>query len=267
MPSSGIGSYSVKIHQIAFGGLFFLAVAMAVRAMAYGGTANVKLLAAASIGVSIVLALDKYYWVLCPFLFASGISIPGLPFDGKELGVLSLVGVHFIRQAMRKERPIRLTGPIVAALPIFAWIVFIWCLNPTGIAMFGSSSIGARFYVQIILGLLALLVLSTLRFTERDCQVLFYVLLLAAAVAFARSIINQHLSSQSLGGDQGEATNRYELLGVMPFYTLLFARYSLRQITSSLWRLLALLGLAAMAVYTGKRRVKRLSNGLPTWTF
>lgn len=37
MPSSGLGAYQVKIHQIVFGGLFFLVVLMGVRAMMAGG--------------------------------------------------------------------------------------------------------------------------------------------------------------------------------------------------------------------------------------
>ena len=37
MPSSGLGAYQVKIHQLIFGGLFFLLVLMGVRAMMWGG--------------------------------------------------------------------------------------------------------------------------------------------------------------------------------------------------------------------------------------
>ena len=95
MPSSGLGAYQVKIHQIVFGGLFFLIVLMGVRAMMSGGAGNLKMLAALSVSVGVVLALDKYYWVLGPLLFSSGLRMPGLPFDGKELGCILLIGVYF----------------------------------------------------------------------------------------------------------------------------------------------------------------------------
>ena len=253
MPSSGLGAYQVKIHQIVFGGLFCLVVLLGVRAMMAGGTGNLKLLAALSVTIGIVLALDKYYWVLGPLLFSSGIRMPGLPFDGKELGCIILIGVYFIRQAMHKEHPIRLTGAILSALPIFCWICLIWMLNPTGMAMLGSSTIGARFYLAILLGFGALFVLSALRFTERDCQILFYIMVVSAIFSFGRSILMDRLTALA-PGTEGESMARYELLGALPLFVLLFSRYRLSQISTSLWKLLAAVGLAGVTIYTGKRR-------------
>ncbi|MGI5867989.1 MAG: hypothetical protein ACOX9C_00900 [Kiritimatiellia bacterium] len=255
MPSSGLGAYQVKIHQIVFGGLFFLVVLMGVRAMMAGGVGNLRLLAALSVSVGVILALDKYYWVLGPLFFTSELRMPGLPFNGMELGCIVLISVYFVRQAMHKEHPMKLTGAILAALPIFCWICMIWMINPTGMAMLGSSRIGARFYFQILLGFGAFLVLSSLRLSERDCRILFYVLLGSALYSFGQTVFLERIADWASGSDRdNELMSRYELLGALSFYTLLFSRYRLSQISTSLWKLLAAVGLAGVSIYTGKRR-------------
>ena len=175
MAGGNLNAYTVKIRQLAWAGVFFAASMLALRGLMFGQSANMRLLVVAVSVLGVVLALDKYYWLTCPAFFVLGMRLPGLPFDGRELGCLSIIGVYFIRQAMHKEHPLKLTGAILAALPIFCWICIIWLINPTGLAMFGSSSIGARFYLQILLGFGAFVVLSALRLSERDCRILFSV--------------------------------------------------------------------------------------------
>ena len=103
MPSSGLGAYQVKIHQVVFGGLFLLVVLMGVRGMAAGSVVNLQKLGALSIIAALVFALDKYYWLLCPFLMVIPFSIPGLPFDSGELGRLLFLGLFIARSAFRRE--------------------------------------------------------------------------------------------------------------------------------------------------------------------
>ncbi len=254
MPSSGLGAYQVKIHQIVFGGLFFVAVAMAVRTMMFGGTANVKLLASASVIVAAVLALDKYYWILAPFLFVTGFSVPGLPFSDRELACLVVISVYFIRLAMHKEHAIKLDQRVLIAFPIFIWICAIWMMNPTGMAMLGSSTIGARFYLLIVLGVLTLLVLSSLRFSERDCRILFYVIVAGSLFSFLRTQVNVKLGAMSSDVDFGQRGTRYDLLGALTLYTLMLSRYSLGRIFRSGWKVSLVLLLAVLTTYSGKRR-------------
>ena len=63
MPSSGLGAYQVKIHQIIFGGLFFVVALSAVRGLAAGNVTNVKMLGALSVVAAAVFALDRHYWL------------------------------------------------------------------------------------------------------------------------------------------------------------------------------------------------------------
>lgn len=254
MPSSGLGAYQVKIHQIVFGGLFFLIVLMGVRAMMSGGAGNLKLLAVLSIVVAAVLALDKYYWVLCPALIGSRLAVPGLPFSGAEVGCLLLVAVYFVRQAMRKEHAIRLNRHVFIAFPVFLWIAMVWMLNPTGMAMLGSSSIGARFYFQVVLGFVTLLVLSAFRLSERDCRVLFGVIVAASLFSFFQTQFSARVNAFEEGIALEERGSRYYLLGALTLYILMFSRYRLSVILSSLWKLGLVLLFALLTVYSGKRR-------------
>lgn len=254
MPSSGLGAYQVKIHQIIFGGVFFVLTLAAVRGMMFGGTANVKMMAAGSIAFAAILALDNYFWVALPALYFGAFKIPGLSFSPEEAGSLALIGVYFVRQAMHKEPPIKLTRKVLIAFPVFIWICLVWILNPTGMAMLGSSSIGARFYFQIALGFVTLLVLSAFHFTERDCKILFFVALSASLFSFLQSIAQFQANVIANDMSLDESSSRYYLLGALTLFTLVLSRYSLRQILGSPWKLPLVLFLAALSVYTGKRR-------------
>ena len=254
MPSSGLGAYQVKIHQILFGGLFFLVVLGGVRTMMFGGTANIKMLAMGCIVMAAMFALDKYYWVL--FLAFSGmdISIPGLPFSSEEFGCILLIGVYFIRNAMHKEYPIKFNRKVLIAFPVFIWICAIWILNPTGMNILGSESIGARFYFQIVLGFLMLLVLSTFRFSEKDCKIMFFLAVGMSLFSFLSTQINVQLAqgADDLFAEEGQG--RYDLLGLLTLYTLMLSRYRLSKIVTSFWKFFLVFLFAAVTVYTGKRR-------------
>jgi hypothetical protein len=215
------------------------------------------LLAALSVVVGVVRALDKYYWVICPVLFVSGIAIPGLPFSGRELGCLILIGVYFVRQALHKEQQIKLNRKVFIAFPVFFWICVVWMLNPTGMAILGAETIGARFYFQIVLGFFSLLVLSSFRLNERDCRILFYAVTVSCGFEAVLTFIHPMAGMFSSEGDEIEMDgrmSRYEFLGAMSLYVLMFSRYRLSEILSSLWKLLLVLVFAALTIYSGKRR-------------
>ena len=256
MPSSGLGAYQVKIHQIIFGGLLFLLVLAGVKGMMYGGAGDLKQLGVLTLATGVVLALDKYYWVLFVALPGFAVKIPGLPFDGSELGCIFLIAVYFIRQAMHKERPIRPTADLLIALPVFAWIALVWFMNPTGMAMLGASSIGARFYFKIVLGYLAMHVLSAIRLSESDCKILFRILLISAVYSMLATVAGAEISA--LGGEEeagvDERAGRYEFLGAMYVYLVVFSRYSLTEILRSASKTVLVVACAVLTIYTGKRR-------------
>lgn len=256
MPSSGLGAYQVKIHQILFGGLFFLAVLGGVRGMMFGGSGNVKMLAAASLAIACVLLLDSFYWLLAPILITIGLQIPGLPFDGIELGCVTLVVVYFVRSAMHKEHPIKINRNLLIAFPLLSWILLIWILNPTGMNILGSTTIGARFYFKIAVGASALCVLSTLRLSETDCRILFVCLLMGSLYAFISSIVGHQIRSMELPSQDSAraAASQYHLLGALSLYLLMMSRNSLSRLLTSLSKLILTFLFALFVLFSGKRQ-------------
>lgn len=255
MSSSGLGAYQVKIHQILFGGLFFLLVLAGVKGMMSGGPGSLKQLGAMTVFLGTVLALDRYYWILFVCLSGFAINIPGLPFDGSELGCIVLISVYFIRQAMHKEQPIRLTADLLVAFPVFTWIVFVWMINPTGMAILGSSSIGARFYFKIVLGFISLHVLSAIRLHEQDCKILFRLLMISALYSAASTVFREKMGGISMDdGLWDQDKSHYEFLGAVMIYVLIFSRYSLSEILRSVSKTAFILICAVLTIYSGKRR-------------
>jgi len=250
MPSRGLGAYSVKIHQIVFGGLFLLVTAFAIRGMATGSTSNIKMLATLSVFAGIVLALDKYYWLICPVLLVLPFNIPGLPFGSGELARIILVGMFFVRSALGRDDVCKFrTETLVAALYFF-WIVAIFCINPAGMNIFGSEILGGRFYFQILLGFLTLLTFSRLRLTERDARYWMYALLAAQAFKFLMGMVGGYAFVVS--GEEATLSN-YFLIPATPLLLLLLCHYDLRYIVSFSWRFIVALGLALAVAYSGKR--------------
>ena len=251
MAVQDLRSYQVRFYQVLFG-LGFVALALVVVKMMMRGNVNRFGMAAAIVaGIAVILALDKYYWVLFPLLTTFGLKIPGLPFSGDELGCIALIGCYFVRLATKRSGRIRFTRELLVVYPIFFWIVGIWFANPTGLAIFGSETIGARFYIKILLGFFVMHVLSTFPFHEKECKIFFS--------AYFVGCLFSTLMRAVWGGvseclETGEVGSRYYLLGFSTVYALLFSRYSLSHILSSFGLFLTMSGTALATIATGKRK-------------
>ncbi len=201
--------------------------------------------------------LDRYYWILCPLMMSLSMRVPGLPFNGNECGVIILFAIYFVRNALHREMPVKWDRRLFVVLPAFVWMMFFMVVNPTGINLLGSESIGGRFYFTVVLGFLGLIALSTHRFTEKDCKVLFSVVAGAAIL----STLRNSLWSSMFGGedvyigedDAAASGSHYELLGAVSLYALIFARYSVSEVLQSFKRLCAVLLFVVLAIYSGKR--------------
>lgn len=251
MAVQDLRSYQVRFYQVLFG-LGFVALALVVVKMMMRGNVNRFGMAAAIVaGIAVILALDKYYWVLFPLLSTFGLKIPGLPFSGGELGCIALIGCYFVRLATKRSGRIRFTRELLVVYPIFFWIVGIWFANPTGLAIFGSETIGARFYIKILLGFFVMHVLSTFPFREKECKIFFYTLF--CGVVFS-TLTNAVWGGVAESLETGEVGARYYLLGFSTVYALLFSRYSLSHILSTFGLFLLTSGSALATIATGKRK-------------
>jgi glucan phosphoethanolaminetransferase (alkaline phosphatase superfamily) len=58
-----------------------------------------------------------------------------------------------------------------------AWVLFIFCLYPVGLAAFGAATMGGRFYAQLALAFMAFIIIASREITEKDLKwVIFFIL-------------------------------------------------------------------------------------------
>lgn len=249
---ANLSSIQTKIIPIIFGLALFAVAFSAVKGMVYGNVTNVKMLAGLVVVGGIVFVLDKYYWLLYPAFYTLGIKLPGLPFDGSELGCIFLIGIYTLRLALQKEKTTKPCTFLLLCFPFLLWIFIVWCLNPTGLAMFGSSTIGARFYLQIVLSFLACCVMCAKVINEEDAKKLFVIIVIAQ---FVNAFISLFLTGLVTTNDEGEMKQgQYQFLFALSFYTFMFCRYSLSDVFKFAWKFFAVVFLALLTIYTGKRR-------------
>jgi hypothetical protein len=191
-------------------------------------------------GIAAILLLGRHYWYLIPFSVLS--ALPAIPLAGRtidlvEVTIAACSAIFFARLAMKKERFIPFRPTHTALLLSFAWICWIWYLNPTGLAALGAGTIGARFYVKIILGFLAFLVIASQKPTEIDFRRLLWIVFIGAILntlygMFSFFVLGGAEAEQGAGGLE-EYTWHQILAG--PALTgawLIFALYKPSQIFS-----------------------------------
>lgn len=248
-------AYQSKIIQICFGFIFFAIVLYVTRKMMFGSRATAGLLAASVVFLAITFALDSRYWVISPLLMTGAFRIPGQRFDGFELACLSVTAIHFIRVGIHRDHAAHITRDIFPAIPLLCWMAFVFFLNPTGMSLLGSSSVGGRFYFKIVIGFTAMLALSTQRVDETGARWLFWGLLLSFTIRLARGVLSPGADpdAEVYVGAAPEVSARYAFITAASIYTLVFARKSLTDLLRS-FGLIVLMGiLALLTIYSGKR--------------
>lgn len=238
-----------RIIQIAFSAAFIGVCLYAIRGMMFGSSFFAKLLILGIVGTAIVFALDKRYWILSAFLFGYNETIPVVRFTGAELGAIVLVATYFVRQALHRD--VKADGSklyVLAALPFMAWMCLVWSLNPVGMFIFGSTSIGGRFYLKVILAFLSLFVLSNLRFDERDCKVLCISLACGYVAFVLRGLVWSDVDEAVLG-----SSVHYVFLNLSFVAPMFLCRFSAPELLSRIGPLLLFLITFGLSFYSGNR--------------
>jgi hypothetical protein len=214
------------------------------------------------------LALGRLYWYLVPFALAS--NLPTLPIGGRtielgELFVAACSAVFLARIALKKEELVIFRATHIPILLSFAWIVVVWANNPTGLIMFGSETIGARFYLKILLGFFAFVMLASQKPSEEDLQriilLVFFGIMTKAGFDLARHFVF------GVGGDIAqpgqtatlslEEYSWHQILAdpalIIVWYLL--ARFKVSELfsVSRPWGVLVFLFAVALAMMSGKR--------------
>lgn len=246
-------SYRIRLYQVCFGFLVVFAGFWIVSKTARGSSLFFKLFVALTLGTVMTVWLDRRYWLFVPWFFYSGVAIPGVPFSGMELAALSVIAVFFCRSVVERKFVIRIDRDVLTVLPVFFWMALVFLLNPPGLASLGSTKIGLRFYLQIVFAFFALLVLSAQRFDERDGKLLFFSIVAAHVVSLFMSmgLVSAFRSGISTGEEQA---TQYGLLGFTSLFIIVFSRYPISRILSSVPLIFLCALFAGGTILSGKRR-------------
>ncbi len=251
-----------RIYQIVFGVAFLFVCYGAVRSMMFGSVTKAKQIAFLSMAFGVIMLLDTKYWLLLPLCMILGIKVPGLPFNSIELGCIVFSSMHLMRMALRRDVTTHWNRCLLCAFPLFFWICFVWMLNPTGMHILRSSSMGGRFYFRILFAFVAMCCLGSIRLEEADCRLFFQIIVCGAILSIVLNGIAPGLRDIE---EESQNLSRYYLLAFAGLYNILWARYSIMDILTSI-RLLAIVALSGLSmIISGKRSVTASVALLPIY--
>lgn len=215
-----------------------------------------------SIGGGLLLWMGRYYWIIIPFAMMS--DLPAVPIGGRllslaELSMAACMLIFLLRLALRREK-VHLDPIVFFVLCGFLWVVSIYILNPVGFAFLGSSTVGARDYQKIMLGVFSFLVISNQTVDSRIAGWLIIAWIIApiisaiyAALGFYYFDVGSELIADPL---EGEYT-WHQAIG-FPAYCIiiwLFSKYPPSQVFSpvTLGRSAIYLLCVTVVLFSGKR--------------
>lgn len=213
-------------------------------------------------GIAVLLRMGSHYWMLIPVAMMT--DLPAIPIAGRMLSLAELsmgacIAVFMLRLALRREK-CHLTPLMVFVLLGLFWVVCIYLKNPVGFAFLGSSTVGARDYQKILLGVCSFIVISNQKIGDREAKWLIIAWIVApiiaalySAIAFLIFDMGTELVADPL---EGEYT-WHQAMG-FPAYCIaiwLFSKYSPSQVFSpvTFGRMAIFFLCVAVALYSGKR--------------
>jgi hypothetical protein len=195
--------------------------------------AKVIMIVSAGMGVSVMLILGDKYWMLIPFSLAAS-RLPTIPLGGRavelpELVIVACSVVFFLRLARRREKLIVWRRANIPILLFMAWVGMVFVLNPIGVAAFGSSVGGGRFYLKLALAFAAFLILSSRRYSEKDMRWIIAFIILGAFFTLAYGIASYVLTGPAVDATTGMMRDEFytwhQELSV-PAYTIVFVMFA-----------------------------------------
>jgi hypothetical protein len=163
------------------------------RAAGQGQLMHIALVFGVMIGAPLLLSLGKNYWYLIPASLLSG--LPAIPFGGRNIGLAELsialcFGIFITRVAFKLDKIVLWRATHIPIYLFMVWVAFIFSLYPVGLAVFGSATMGARFYVQLVLAFMAFLIVSSREITAQDVKWIIGFILACSVVSCVYNIIS-----------------------------------------------------------------------------
>lgn len=249
MTSHTFQSYKTRLLQIVFG-LAVVAAGLNTVRNSMGGSDRPLKTVVSFVGLSIALiSLKNKYWLLSAFCFGFSARLQVIPFEGTEFGSLVLLSMFAVRKSLDRNRfALFRKGLVWAAAPFLAWMSFVWLMNPTGMFILGSSTIGGRFYFKVYLAFCSMVVLSAMRFNDRDSRLLLLAYLFGVGFYVGRRL---------LFGDVGlvfdSNSPHYVFSECSKVAAFVLCRYSATEIATRFWPFLGCCSMFLLTVYSGNR--------------
>ena len=256
MPKNNLAQYSTLFYQLIFGGIFLAIILWASKTMMFGSKTNVMMVGGMMAGIAIILLMDDYYWLLLPILQATDINIPGLPFNGFEVGQIAVIIMYFVRKSVvrTKENSVSLNSDLLIVMPMILWIFGMYCYKPCGMNILESKMLGGRWYMQILLAFLSLQVMSTWRLDEKQCKTLYWAMIGTTALELTRNFVRSpdllFFGSREFSHTSGSL---YDFIGFITFFILFFSRHRLYVLVTDMKKLAMVFATGALVAYSGKR--------------
>lgn len=226
---------------------------------------KVVLVFGAGATISVFLFLGNNYWMLIP-LSLGAMKMPTVPLGGRSLEFpeLAIVGcsiMFLVRIATRKDKLHLWQSVNLPFLLFMLWVCMVFVINPVGLAMLGSSTGGARFYLKIALAFGAFVILSNRTYTERDIRWVIGFIIFGAFFSLFYGVTNYILVGPEIDaatGLQKEEFYTWHQELAIPAFTitfLIFARYSPRQVfgIQKPWLIVVYLLCMLAVLLSGKR--------------
>jgi hypothetical protein len=258
-------SLNINMLQLQLVGMLLLGLGFAAYvgvAIGNQDTRLVMLIIGAMAGIAVLLRLGNYYWMLIPVAMMT--DLPAIPIAGRllslaELSMGACIALFMLRLALRRER-FRLTPLMFFVLLAVGWVAFIFWLNPVGFAFLGASSVGARDYQKIFLGVCSFIVISNQKIGDREAKWLIIAWIVAPIIAAIYAAVGYLVFGigTEMVADPGENEYTWHQAMGYPAYCIviwLFSKYPPSQVFSpvTFGRMAIFFSCAAVALHSGKR--------------
>lgn len=207
--------------------------------VAKGNMLFVGLILGGIFGALIFLTLGRMYWYAIPFALAAqlpAIPLAGRAIDSGELTVLACTAIFVARVAMKRDHFVLVRYTHIPILLFFSWICIIWSLNPTGLSILGSETMGGKYYFKIVLAFCSFIIVSSQLTTEKDFVRCMLLVTIGAAANAAFGLVQfffggsgQAAAEAALTGD-GYTWHQMLAQPAILFSALIFSRFKPTQI-------------------------------------
>lgn len=224
-------------------------------------TGGVKAIVVVGVGLWLCFSLGKKSWYLLPVAMGFGISVPlkfGRDFSLDELIIMVLLIHTLLMVALRQVKIEIFTRKHGWLLLYCLWALLVFACNPTGLYSLGSETVGLRFYFHMVLGAIAVIIISNANIEEKDARNLLIIFFIQSIVGVFQAYFFR------AKGDVWDA-----IIGIEQYYTwqqalagpsltlalFFFAKYSVRDLFSAgffKWWIILPVAFVCM-LFSGKR--------------